>query len=134
MINRRLSLYANAFAKIHESQSGFRAGYSTIDNAFVLQTLISKILSKKRRKFYVGFIDFKTAYDSVDRSILWQILQEANIQGKRLNILKAMYENVKSRVRCSNGYTDYIDCKIGLKQGCLISPQLFSFSINELVQ
>ena len=45
-----------------------------------------------------------------------------------------MYENVKARVRCSNGYTDYIDCKIGLKQGCLVSPQLFSFFINELVQ
>jgi len=45
-----------------------------------------------------------------------------------------MYDNVKARVRCSNGYTDYIDCKIGLKQGCLVSPQLFSFFINELVQ
>ena len=45
-----------------------------------------------------------------------------------------MYENVKSRVRCSNGYTDYIDCKIGRKQGCLISPQLFTFFINEWVQ
>jgi len=51
VINRRLTFYANAFAKILESQSGFRVGYSTINNAFVLQTLISKILSKNAGSF-----------------------------------------------------------------------------------
>ena len=67
---------------IDESQAGFRSGYSTIDNAFVLQSIISKLLSKKRGKLYVAFIDFKTAFDSVHRGKLWTLLAKANVKGK----------------------------------------------------
>ena len=34
------------------------------------------------------------------------------------------------RDKCS--YSDYFDCPRGVKQGCLLSPQMFSFFINEL--
>ena len=46
VINRRLSFFANVYDLIDESHAGFRSGYSTIDNAFVLQSIISKLLSK----------------------------------------------------------------------------------------
>ena len=34
------------------------------------------------------------------------------------------------RDKCS--YSDYFDCPRGVKQGCLLSPLMFSFFINEL--
>ena len=43
-----------------------------------------------------------------------------------------MYKTVKACVRTSTGLTDYFDSPIGLKQGCLASPILFSLFINEL--
>ena len=36
---------------ISESQAGFRDGYSTIDNLFILQGARSKCLSKRRGNF-----------------------------------------------------------------------------------
>ena len=42
-----------------------------------------------------------------------------------------MYDAVKACVRCNGTLTDYITCPVGLKQGCLISPILFSFFIDE---
>lgn len=49
MLNKRLIiLVAKAYGKVHETQGGFRTGYSMIDNAFTLQSLVSKYLCQKR--------------------------------------------------------------------------------------
>ena len=53
---------------ISEEQAGFRRGYSTIDNAFILNSIVQKYLDK-RRKVCVSLIDFRKAFDSVDRSV-----------------------------------------------------------------
>ena len=55
------------YDKISECQAGFREGYSTVDNAFILNAFVDKYLSKKRGKLYVAFVDFKKAFDSVHR-------------------------------------------------------------------
>ena len=43
-----------------------------------------------------------------------------------------MYRSVKACVRTNDGLTDFFNCPIGLKQGCLASPILISVFINEL--
>ena len=43
IVNSRLCTWAEEFGKLDESQSGFRKGYSTIDNIFVLQSMVQKI-------------------------------------------------------------------------------------------
>ena len=54
-----------------EEQAGFRSGYSTIDHIFTLHTLVDLYLYKKER-LYCAFIDYKKAFDFVDRTLLWQ--------------------------------------------------------------
>ena len=46
IISRRVTFYTNIYNKISESQAGFRGGYSSIENAFILYSLIHKYLSK----------------------------------------------------------------------------------------
>ena len=41
---------------ISEEQAGLRRGYSTIDDAFILNSFVQKHFGK-RRKVYVAFID-----------------------------------------------------------------------------
>ena len=43
-----------------------------------------------------------------------------------------MYSSVLSCVRCNPRNTNYFNCMQGLKQGCVVSPVLFSFLIDEL--
>ena len=52
IITRRITFFTNIYDKISESQAGFREGYSTIDNAFVLYSLVNKRLYQRRKESY----------------------------------------------------------------------------------
>ena len=132
ILNSRLTNWANMKDKIPETQAGFRKNYSTTDHIFTLYAIVQKHLSRKKHKLYVAFVDFKKAFDTVDRGKLWHCLRNTGLKGKMYSMLKSMYSNIKSCVRCNNDVTDFFDCPIGLRQGCVLSPILFSFFISEL--
>ena len=132
IINRRVTFYVNVYDKISEAQAGFREGYSTIDNAFILSAILQKYLNRKGGKLYVCFVDFKKAFDSVNRQKLWQVLTTNGIKGNVFKAIYSMYACVKSCVRFNNECTNTFDCPVGLRQGCLLSPVIFSIFVNEL--
>ena len=114
-----------------EEQAGFRKGYSTADHIFTLYAIVQKYLSKNT-KFYVAFVDFQKAFDLINRNILWHILRKSGINGKLYWALRSIYDSVMACVRVKGTLTNYFNCPRGVKQGCLLSPQLFAFFINEL--
>ena len=111
----------------------FRKGRSTIGHILTLHAAIEKQLANKA-KLYVAFTDFKIAYDTVNRHILWSVLFQSGIQGRMLRTLKAMYNFVQACVMCNSEVTGFLKikkkkCFQGLKQGCVASPVLFSLLI-----
>lgn len=131
-MNRRIIFFTNLYSKISESQIGFREGYSTIANAFTLQALISKYRSKPRGKLYAAFVDFKAAFDSLHRTKLWSVLQKSGMKGKLFRSMPSIYKSVKACLRANCALSEYCNCYLGLRQGCMISPILFLLFINEL--
>ena len=75
ILNNRLTFWAESYEKIVESQAGFRKGYSTTDNIFILQSVIQRYISRIRGKLYAVFVDFRKAFDFVYRTQLWSILK-----------------------------------------------------------
>jgi sorting nexin-29 len=72
---------------IGEHQYGFRRNRSTTDHIFC----ICQILQKKweySEAVYQLFIDFKNAYDSVRREVLYNILIEFGITMKLVRLVK----------------------------------------------
>jgi hypothetical protein len=132
ILSKRLTFYVEAYSKLSESQSGFRCGYSTMDNAFALYSVISKYLNRKKRPVYVAFVDFEKAFDSVERTILYSAIQKYGIRGNLFKSIEAIYENVTASVRVSDHLTNEFACPVGLRQGCPLSPILFCLFINEL--
>ena len=66
IINTRLKNFAENFKRINFSQAGFRPGYSTTDNLFILKCPID-LMQASKKKLYCCFIDFKQAFDTVWR-------------------------------------------------------------------
>ena len=46
--------------------------------------------------------------------------------------LRAIYTSVKARVKTRKGLTATFGCPTGVRQGCCISPILFSFFLSDL--
>ena len=131
ILNKRLTAWAEENNVINEAQAGFRRNYSTIDHTFTLLALVQKQLLN-HFKLYVAFIDFKKAFDLADRQYLWSVLKKNGLTGKMYRAIKSMYTVVKARVRAGSDLTDTLFCPLGVKQGEVTSPILFSFLINEL--
>ena len=132
-LNNRLGNWANENDVHHEEQAGFRHGYSTVDQMFVLQSLVQKYLCRKKGRLYVMFIDFTTAFDTVPHFLLWYRLIKLGIHGKVIRILRSMYLNLKANIRLFDGATNFFHFTAGLRQGCMLSPLLFVLFIGEFV-
>ena len=131
ILNRRLQNYLEANNILAEEQNGFRAGRSCIDHLFVMCTVLRnrKTLGKET---FLCFVDYKKAFDSVERNLLMFKLSNIGITGHMYNAISSLYYNPKSRIILQNHNTDYFDCPIGVKQGDCLSPTLFAIFINDL--
>ncbi len=131
ILNERLSKWVETNDKLTDDQNGFRKKRSTVDHLSTLTTII-ETRKKKRLSTFCAFIDFKKAYDCIDRNILWKKLSNSGINGRILNAVKSLYSNVSSSVRLNGRLTDWFDVTSGLRQGCSLSPLLFNLFINDL--
>jgi hypothetical protein len=71
LLHDRLNAWVNERDLLVEYQAGFRKGYSTIDNIFTLSNLVKLRLNFKRGKLFCFFVDFKAAFDTIDRRALF---------------------------------------------------------------
>ncbi|KAJ4439157.1 hypothetical protein ANN_15114, partial [Periplaneta americana] len=80
------------------------------------------------------FIDFKKAYDSVKREVLYDILIEFGIPKKLVLLIKMCLSETYSRVRIGQFLSDAFPIHCGLKQGDALSPLLFNFALEYAIR
>ena len=129
ILNNRLVQWSESTGRLDECQFGFREGRNTIDCIYILQSLIERSLSKK---LYCAFVDYKMAFDLVNREELWFKLTNNAVSTKMLNILKAMYTNTKLCASRFSSLSEFFESNIGVKQSEPLSPLLFLFFINDV--
>ena len=61
------------------------------------------------------FIDFKVAYNTIDRKELWSIMQRYHFSGKLIQLLEATMKGVQCKVRVSNLTSDSFESHRGLR-------------------
>ena len=130
MLNLRLSTWAEANGKRAVGQAGFRQGFRTTDNCFVLRALVERARAKGT-KLYVCAVDLEKAFDSVDRPLLWAALRRSGIKGCMLGALQALYADVPVCVKTAEGLSSTFQSTIGVKQGCPLSPLLFGIFLDD---
>jgi hypothetical protein len=98
---------------------------------------IRQILEKKweyNEAFHQLFIDFKKAYDSVRREVLYNILIAFGIPMKLVRLIPMCVSETYSRVRVGKHLSDRFSIKNGLKQGDALSPLLFNFALENSIR
>ena len=118
---------------ISDEQAGFRNGFSTTDNALILDTLVRERL-KKGRKTYCAMVDFSQANDSTNREALWFKLSKMGVSERFLKVTRSMYTHSSFSVRTRKGAAKEVDSTAGLLQGAQNSAALFIHYIADLVK
>lgn len=113
-------------SRLHKDQTGFVQGVGTQHN-------ILRLVKEKRRlgdKGFIIFYDLKSAYDMVNRTTLYRIVQEKQIlEPKKLQLLQFIHGNME--VSMGNK-----SCKTGkgVPQGMMTSPMLFNVFMESLLE
>lgn len=106
ILNNRLQRWAEENSVISDAQYGFKKGCSTctIDALYVLKSIVDFKIANSS-KLFCKFVDFRRAFDTVDRNALYYKMFKLGIEGKMLRIIISMYDDVKCCVqnRCVAG-------------------------------
>ena len=86
----------------------------------------------ENKELFVCYVDFTKACDYLVRENIFYKLIQYGIRGKILNIIKSLYSNIKSRVNFNNTLSEAFECHLGVCQGDLSSPLIFSLYVNDL--
>ena len=111
--------------EIAEEQCGFVEGKGTTNAIFILRTLIERAL-EIQKDVYLCFIDYTKAFDRVHHDEIIKELTKLKIDGKDLRIIKSMYWEQTAAMRVEGEISAFQKIKRGVRQGCVLSPDLFS--------
>ena len=115
LLNDRLTSLFKAHNIINPAQIGFIDKHRTSDHLFTLKTLINKhVYNNTKGKIYACFVDFRKAFDSVWHEGLFYKLENLNIHGNFLNIVKNIYSQTVSAVKIGNQPTNFFQYSKGL--------------------
>ena len=131
VLNTRLNNFAENNNLIVNEQNGFRSDRSCLDHIFVLQNTL-RIRNTLNSHTYCAFIDFKKAFDLVDRDALLYKLRNLGVTGNFYHTIKSLYTDAKSCIKINDRTTDWFDVTSGVRQGDSLSPTLFSLFLNDL--
>jgi hypothetical protein len=80
------------------------------------------------------FIDFKKAYDSIKREVLYNILLQYGITKKLVTLNKMCLNGTYRKIRIGKLLSDKFPIQNELKQGDAPSPLLFDFSLEYAIR
>ena len=111
--------------EIAEEQYGFMKGKGTRNAIFIMRMLTERAI-EVQRDVYMCFLDYEKAFDKVRHTDMIEILQRLNLDGKDIRIITNLYWNQLAAVNIDNKLTSWVEIKRGVRQGCVLSPDLFA--------
>ena len=126
VVARRLSPYCEAKELLPEEQCRFRPDRSTTDIMLVLHRL-QEIGRKAGVSLFMCFIDLQKVYDTVDRTLLWQVLTRIGVPPQMISVIRQFHNGMRPYVRPDDGVcSDWLEVEQWLRQGSVLSPLLFN--------
>ena len=100
---------------------------------FILQIIIEKIRNT-RDEACITFIEYSKAFNSVVHNHLFKVLTEMGFPAHLISLIANLYTDQKATIRWNGDHCDYFDIEKGVRQGCILSPHLFSIYTEQVMR
>ena len=125
IILKRISSFYESQLKL--SQFGFRKGVGCSDGIYVIKQL-HEIASLSQKELFACYIDLSSAFDHVDRKLLFQTVKNRlpqNSSTTNIDILENLYLDTRSFLQNEN-QTNAFPTSAGVRQGGTEGPPLYN--------
>ena len=120
--------------KLREEQAGFRSGKGCMQQMFILRNIIDQCL-ERNSPFFMNYVDFRKAFDSIHGESLWRIMKYYGIPSKIINLVKMSYKNFRCAVQHEGKLSKcFFPVMSGVRQGCVISGFFFVLVIDWIIR
>jgi hypothetical protein len=121
-------------AIIHPYQVGFIQEMQGWFNIWKSIKVIHYINKLKDKNHMIISLDAEKAFDKIQHSFMIKVLERSGIQGPYLNMMKAIYSKPVANIKVNGEKLEAIPLKSGTRQGCQISPYLFTIVLEVLAR
>ena len=104
-----------------------------MDQVFAVRQVCEKYLANGKDVF-LAFMDLEKTYDAIDRDGVWQMLRVYGVGGKLMKAMQSFYVDSRVCMRVGNDVSEWFPVNVGSRQGCVISPWLFTVYMDGVVR
>lgn len=104
-----------------------------MEQIFNLKTIIRHRKTRGQRT-YITYVDFKKAYDSIDRITLLNVLEEYGVDEKTISLIRQTLSGTDLKVKFAEILSKAFKIRTGLRQGDGLSPVLFNCVLEKVVR
>ena len=119
--------------EIDKTQCGFMNDTGTRNAIFILRNICERTI-EVNKNLYLCFIDFTKAFDKVRHNKLLNMLQDLDLDGKDIRLVRNLYWDQSAAIRYQNELGNFASIKRGVRQGCVLSPDLFNLYSENIMR
>ena len=133
MISARLMWSLESQGLLSEKQSSFRKNHNTFDHLVHFETFIRYSFVKKEHVLTI-FFDLEKVYDTTWTHGILADLWDLGFRGHLPRFIQSFPSERSFRVRVGSTLSELHEQEMGVPQGSILSPALFSIKINNIVK
>lgn len=131
IISKRLENILHQIVSL--DQTGFIKQRQTQDNIHGTLHIIDHVVKNQSKMLWIS-LDAEKAFDRVNWTFLYKVLEKFGFHQSLIEIIQALYKSPKARIKVNGALSKPFELERGARQGCSISPLCFAIFIEALSQ